>query len=316
MSILNNAVDSIILGIEDYQSPDPRRLLSATRNLVAGILLLYKHKLASLSPVGSDEALIKQRVLPVADATGSVTWRGKGTKTVDFQQIRERCESLGISVGWKRIQKIVEHRNDIEHYFTSLIQSDIRSLIADAFILIRDFVRVQLDEDPLHLFGEATWSVLSNVAEVYNKEKKECETNINSIDWRYTQLKDALLEWQCPDCGSGLIDVKITGVDRWKSIFKCRSCGKEHDFEDGAEKAIIEFYAWQNYDSIKHGGDPATILCPNCSHETYDLDENCCILCEESVERECKRCGVDIPPEEIDGDGYCSFCAYNMAKDD
>lgn len=59
MSILQNAIDSIALGIEDYNSSDSRRLISCTRNLFAGILLLFKHKLAILSPPGSDEVLIK-----------------------------------------------------------------------------------------------------------------------------------------------------------------------------------------------------------------------------------------------------------------
>jgi hypothetical protein len=316
MSILKNAVDSIILGIEDYQSSDPRRLLSATRNIVAGILLLYKHKLASLSPLGSDEVLIKQRVIPVSDPTVGVTWRGEGTKTVDVQQIRERCNSLGISADWKRVERIIKHRNDIEHYFSSLTQSALRSLVADAFILIRDFVRVQLGQDPLALLGADTWTVLMSVAEVYDKEKKECEARIDTVDWRFAQLHDAILEWQCPACGSELIDVTHTGVDRWQVILKCRSCGKEWDFENGAERAVGDFYGVQNFRSMKDGGEPATILCPNCSRETYDLDADCCLLCEESVVRECRSCGITIPAEEIDGEGYCSFCAHMMLKDD
>jgi rubredoxin len=316
MSILKNAVDSIVLGIEDYKNPDARRLVSATRNLVAGILLLYKHKLSTLSPAGSDEALIKQRVLPVADGAGQVVWRGEGTRTVDVQQIRERCESLGIGIDWKRVERIVKHRNDIEHYFTGLTQDALRSLVADSFVLIRDFVRAQLSEAPLDLLGADTWNTLTSVAEVYDKEKAECETNIETIDWRFSQLHDALVEWQCPECGSGLMDVATTAVDRSDATFKCRSCGKEYDFEVGAEKAVSSFYAGQNYSSMKDGDEPATVQCPNCFHDTYDLAEDCCLLCEESVERECQRCGMDIPACEIDGSGYCSWCSHMMAKDD
>ncbi len=45
MTILNNAIDSIQLGIEDYEliGENPKRLISCTRNLFSGILLLFKH---------------------------------------------------------------------------------------------------------------------------------------------------------------------------------------------------------------------------------------------------------------------------------
>lgn len=52
MSILKNAVDSIALGLEDYETSiaeeDERRIISCTRNIYAGILLLFKHKLSSI----------------------------------------------------------------------------------------------------------------------------------------------------------------------------------------------------------------------------------------------------------------------------
>ncbi len=82
MSILKNAVDSIAMGIEDYKKSDPKRLVSCTRNLSAGLLLLFKHKLAELSPAGSSEVLIKQWVLPTKGSSG-LQWVGKGKKTVD-----------------------------------------------------------------------------------------------------------------------------------------------------------------------------------------------------------------------------------------
>ncbi|WP_219018032.1 hypothetical protein [Shewanella algae] len=50
MSLLNNAVESIQIGVEDFESSDARRVLSAVRNISAGILLLYKEKLRRMSP--------------------------------------------------------------------------------------------------------------------------------------------------------------------------------------------------------------------------------------------------------------------------
>ena len=315
MGILKNAVDSISLGMEDYNNPDPRRLVSCTRNLVAGILLLFKHKLVELSPPKSDEVLIKQQIVPTIGTSG-LQWQGKGKKTVDVQQIKERFNALGISVDWTRIDKINDHRNDIEHYHSSLSQDAVRALIADSFMVIRDFIRKHLAKDPLDLLGATTWNALTNVAEVYQKEKEDCASHIESIDWKYDCLVGALSDFNCPECGSGLIDVAAQNSDRLTAEFKCRSCGETWDFESMTDLAISKYYAGQNFLSEKDGGEPLAITCPECGHETYLLEDNVCVICEISVERKCQRCGMEIPPEEIDGEGYCSWCAHMMAKDD
>ncbi len=74
--------------------------------MYAGILLLFKHKLALLSPAGSDDVLIKKRVSPKLGKAGEIIWAGEGGKTVDVRQIKERFESLGIDTHWDRIKKI------------------------------------------------------------------------------------------------------------------------------------------------------------------------------------------------------------------
>jgi len=135
MSILNNAIESLALGIEDYNSTDHRRLLSCTRNIFSGILLLFKSKLVELSPPGSDEVLIKQKVVPILDPTGALQWKGSGKKTVDVQQIQDRFSGLGITVDWKRLDRINEYRNNIEHNFGSLSQDAVRELIAMGYYL-------------------------------------------------------------------------------------------------------------------------------------------------------------------------------------
>lgn len=316
MSIFNNAIDSIVLGVEDYKSADSRRAISATRNLVAGILLLIKHQLSELSPSGSDEVLIKQRILPKPDGKGGILWLGSGDKTVDVQQMRDRCTSLGITVDWPRVEKIVKHRNEVEHYFSSVTQNTLKSLLADSFVVIRDFLKTQLGEDPLEALGQATWSTLTEVAEVYEKEKKECEANLATVDWTYPQVLAAFKEWRCPKCGSGLIDVDNPGADKWSAKLVCRSCGQTYDFETAAGEAIDDYYTGENHFSIKDGGEPITIECPECSTETYLLDEDHCLICGESATRVCEVCGNTIPFSEIDGSGVCGYCRHQMSKDD
>ncbi len=69
MSLLNNAIESIQVGVEDYLMGDSKRYLSAVRNICAGILLLYKEKLCRLSPPQDKEVLIKKDIRPVDDGT-------------------------------------------------------------------------------------------------------------------------------------------------------------------------------------------------------------------------------------------------------
>src|ERR1700733_4238931 len=106
MDILTNAVQAIQVGVEDYNTGAPPRLLSAIRNIHAGILLLYKEALRRKSPPSSDSVLIKAKIVSARDAQGKVVFIGSGRKTVDSQQIRERFEGLGISTDWKRLETI------------------------------------------------------------------------------------------------------------------------------------------------------------------------------------------------------------------
>ncbi len=69
--LLENAVHSISMGLEDFESSESnqRRIISSVRNLFAGILLLFKHKLNLLC---TDESLIKQKITPIFNENGIV----------------------------------------------------------------------------------------------------------------------------------------------------------------------------------------------------------------------------------------------------
>lgn len=118
-AILENAVDSIQLGVEDLESSDNRRILSAVRNITAGVLLLFKEKLRQLSPPDSKEVLLMQQIR-IQRSEKSLMFIGTGSKTVDVQQIRERFSDLQVSTNWRLVDAIVRARNDVEHKATSM----------------------------------------------------------------------------------------------------------------------------------------------------------------------------------------------------
>jgi hypothetical protein len=186
-TILTNAVQSIQIGIEDYQSTDPRRVLSATRNITAGVLLLFKEKLRQLSPADSDEVLIKERVQPQFDG-GKVVFKGKGDKTVDVWQIKERFKSLNITADLTNLEKVIAIRNKIEHYYADESAGAVKALVASSFLIIRDFVTMELDCEPVDLLGVDTWNELLAVGEVYEKERQECKKAIEAIEWNTEAL--------------------------------------------------------------------------------------------------------------------------------
>ena len=82
-SLPDNAIVSIQLGLEDYESEDERRIVSAARNLYAGVLLLCKEVLRRRSPPGSNDILIRTRTKAITETDGSVRLVGAGKKTID-----------------------------------------------------------------------------------------------------------------------------------------------------------------------------------------------------------------------------------------
>ena len=269
MSLLANAKISIRLGLEDYKSKDNRRIISSVRNFHAGVLLLLKEKLFRLSPSNSDEVLIKEKIQPKLDANGEIIFVGKGKKTVNTEQIKERFESLGIKFDWRRFQKITDLRNELEHYHNVTRRSEISDMVSDAFILVRDFVKNELVEDPRSLLGRDVWKTLVAEGSVYKKERQDCLVELDKVKWESNTLRDAVLEYgRCPQCRSFLVTPKDSTAHYSKLTMECRSCGKAHDFLSIATKALE-----------KVGDRIGSVVeeCPSCFGNGYVIAEGKCV---------------------------------------
>ncbi|MGR5308174.1 hypothetical protein [Vibrio mediterranei] len=314
MSILKNAVDSIAIGLEDFESTDDRRIVSATRNIFAGILLLFKHRLCELSPDNSDEVLIKQKILPEMDATGAVNWIGKGKKTVDVQNIRERFKSLGIEVDWNRLERINKYRNDIEHYYSAMNHESVQQLVSDSFVIIRNFIAEQLYADPKELLGEEYWKVMVEINEVYEQEKAACEVSLETLNYASNTILDAFKKYQCQECGSGLIEAKEAGVDALEANFSCRSCDHSAQYEELVGNVLAEHFSADFYLAHTDGNDVPMIDCPSCYQGDYLIEEGVCSMCDFTAAASCMRCGGNIPPEEISESDICGYCSYMAEK--
>ncbi|OIR24920.1 hypothetical protein [Bathymodiolus thermophilus thioautotrophic gill symbiont] len=315
MSILKNAIDSIAIGLEDYQSPDKRRIISSARNISAGILLLFKYKLCELSPPGSNESLIKQQILPKINATGGVDWVGKGGKTVDVQNIKKRFESLDITVDWKRLDQIKKYRNNIEHYYDTQNFQSAQGLISNSFLIIRDFISEYLNEDPKKLLGDKAWATLIEVNEVHEKEKLACVDTLETLGFFNDEILDSFKNYSCKKCGSGLIMSSEKNMRAIEIEYTCKSCGNTLPYEDIVNDAVSEYFSHEVYLSYKEGGDSPITNCPECEG-IYLYNEKICSSCGYIAEHECQKCSSPILPEELDAEPFCGYCKHIMSKDD
>lgn len=317
MSILQNAIDSIHLGIEDYEliENNPKRLISCTRNLFSGILLLFKHHLASLSNENSDEVLIKQTIIPQL-VNGEIVFVGKGKKTVDVQGIQERFNSLGININWKELEKIQNYRNNIEHYFSNENPKTIQAILANSFNLINEFVRGYLNQEPTTLLGKDYWQKLLDVKNVYDTEKSECLNALSQNTYFNMHQEEIIKDATCSNCGSDLIKPLDIGEDARYVDYECKACQHQMKYEDVISNAVSEeckkYYGYYHY---KDGGaDPYTV-CPECQQETYSMEECCCLSCEYEAQHVCSRCEEIFSPAEVSyNEGLCSYCQYQWDK--
>jgi hypothetical protein len=317
MDLLTNAVESLRAGVEDYAEGSHGRMLSAVRSIHAGILLLYKEALRRMSPAGSEEVLLKAKVLPRRDSNGSIEFFGEGRKTVDIQQIKERFVGLGIVTDWARFDQMTTVRNDVEHYFTKAAKKTLEGVVSNAFILARNFIATQLAEDPLKLLGPETWEAMLDVSEVYEAERDECLSLLRGINWLSDPLAEGVLVLACDACGGSLLRPEgQTKTYSDEMNLQCRGCGETVNANAFVPRAIAQALASEAYSAAKDGDETPYTFCPECSEETYIMDEQRCAFCGESAEHTCARCGNSIPAEELGSSPYCGWCDHMMSKDD
>lgn len=315
MSIIQNAIDSIQIGIEDYEDGDDRRSVSAVRNIAAGILLLYKEKLCQLSPDDNKELLIKQNIRPIQNDDGDIVFEGKGHKTVDVQSIKERFKSLEVTVDWKRFDEINKLRNDLEHYYTAESPDAVREIVAKSFLLIRDFLTEYLEKDPQETLGDEAWAILLEVSEVYSAEEKSCRESIDAIDWKYDSVKDSLEYLRCSQCHSSLIQAPYND-DSYPTInLHCKSCNYDFCFEDVVEQCIDDSLSGEAHEAIKDGGESPYDTCFECDKGTFIHSEGCCVACGYQMEyANCEICEEPLSIEDQYNEGKCSYCQYKWEK--
>jgi predicted RNA-binding Zn-ribbon protein involved in translation (DUF1610 family) len=310
--LVKNAIDSIEVSVEDFQSDDARRDLSAGRNVYAGVLLLCKAVLWKRS-LSTDGSLMFVRFEPKIAKGGDIEWEVDKRKTVDVADIESRFKLLGIKLDWKKLDEFGKHRNNIEHFYLTSPNDAVKAALAEAMPLITTIMTDLLYLQPENEFTPDCWNALLQNADIQEAMKKECEGSYADISWGSEHFS-------CTSCGSNLLRQKDETNTKPSHIeFACKGCG-ENDIELGEvmEAALAIATEGDAYLTVKDGDDPPLAACPECGLDTFIRDAAECVVCEGSVPGSCIICGSGISPEEYDSDypNLCGYHAYQAQKED
>jgi len=224
-TLFDNAIQSIQLGIEDYEANEAKRALSAVRNFYAGTLLLAKEVLVRAAPKAKVKDVLGTQFKPVPDGQGGIAM-SPGNRTIDFNEIGERFAVFKLKIDRPALNELNRIRNDLEHLYTQANRDTVREAIAKAFPVVIDLFR-QMKEDPRAHLGDC-WTTMLDVKEVYDRELKQCRATFDGVDWKSESLSRA--SRPCPGCGSHLVyRVDQSKSDAGYADAKCNQCGEEID---------------------------------------------------------------------------------------
>lgn len=313
--IFKNAIASIKLGIEDFETGTEARMLSSARNYYAGLLLLAKECLVRAAPDADPMDVIGAKFKPKPDGDGGVEHEVIGYTTVDLAQLKSRFKDFGLSWPEADIGKLQRFRNDLEHYHLKEPVSALGEAIASSFPMVVDFCGI-LAEDPQHHLGEV-WDTILKQRAAFDKVQAKCIASLESVDWPADVFNlDRLV---CPECGSSLLGQEDPeNDDREDVIGKCHQCSEEIAFEKTMELIVTASYEVDAYIMAKEGLNPAITDCPECMAAAYveTGDVSVCFVCGESVAGECIRCStpIDVHEYNFESPELCSYCAHMAEK--
>jgi len=315
--LVKNAIISIQLGIEDYQSNDPRRPISAIRNFYAGVLLLGKQCLLNAAPAADPMEILASKFVPVPDGDGGVVHKPRGYGTIDVSELQQRFKDFGL--GWPpgdvgTLQKL---RNNFEHYHSAAPKETIRQAIAACFPTIGGFFAI-LELSPPEELGDA-WTIMLQEDAFFKKQKAESDATFGRIFWGGAFANSEL--FQCSSCSSSLISQSDPMNSDPSSINgRCVACGEAFGAAETTKLIIDAEFGADDYRSVKDGGESLISDCPECGETTYVThdDFNQCFLCEHQIDGECGRCGTSLGPHNvsINDSQFCNYCDHVMNKDD
>lgn len=272
-NLLENAKLAIQLGIEDFDlsANDEKRKISAIRNSVAGLLLLYKYKLLLESQLTEDPYKY------IRKKNSDNNNLGLPKQTVTVHEIKNNFNSLNLEIpDIKYLDNIIIIRNEIEHFY-QVTKNDILSLLVKVYYLIEKFYNKYL-VIPHGCFEEFVteeiYQRILNNKQIYVNKLQDCINSFNEVDFPSYAVKDILLENQkCPNCKSELIKAQNKNYENLNLM--CSYClDKNLDTYDVLGLTHRELIRGEDYRCECPECDDFNVIYGVCFSCGYELEED------------------------------------------
>jgi hypothetical protein len=327
----DNALISIRLGVQDFllsqtsaeKGGDPNRALSSVRNFFAGLLLLFKYRIATTAtdPQATKLSIFNvSEIKPISDGKGGIIWQPvTNNTTINFITIKKRLDALGIVVDWKTVEKINKERNELEHLHPPNTVGEVAAFVAALFPVLRDFITNELNEIPAILLGDA-WTTMLKHHTFFSATLEGCKKSWGTIEIP-SNMKITLEDIGCEDCGSPLIrpsdkDNKGLNIEDAEHLYVCDACNHKGNTELLLIEQLSQLknsYEYDPYDSEESSIE----LCDRCGRETFVVSEGKCFWCNYKIEYiQCKLCKGEQNPGNQNTDGLCEYHDYELSKDE
>lgn len=330
--LFNNALTSIRLGIEDFElsqkvrenGGDPARALSAVRNLFAGVLLLFKFKLATCAtdPAAAAQLIfMPPEIHPQGDGEGGVKWLPSGKfkpTTIDVGTIEKRFRAFAIEVDWPVIRKLQACRNDLEHLHPANTLGEVADFVSELFPVLWDFIQTQLQLSPTALLGEA-WESMLNHHQFVESMAEQCR-----VGWAQAGIPERMQAWleesYCEECGSTLVaphpDSLKAGLqvesDTEDFEYLCLCCSHSGLISERMLEALSDAHYYDPSD----GEDPPLEECEACGIYAFLTHDQSCQWCGAGLTySQCVICFTGLGQDDQRNHGLCSYHANVAAKD-
>ena len=280
--LFDNAIQSIQLGVEDYQNDDTKRAVSAVRNFYAGVLLLAKEVLVRRVPKANPEEVIRAKYKPVPDGKGGVIYAPETFRTIDFGTINKRFKEFNLPIKPSVLNNLGDIRNNFEHHFSDKSHEEVRDAIAKAFPFVSELFRL-IDEEPVECL-DGSWQVMLDIHDFYERELDFCRKSFDEVEWPSQYLTK--VEISCTECDSDLVEQVDPKNKCYQSLqCRCRRCGNKISPNEAMETALQSHFYYEMYIAMTDGGETPVQICPKCGFETY-------LHTEEEVG--CVSCGLEL----------------------